>query len=93
MRACMSSLIRKLPPPLRQKSGVDAKGQSAVEDGEGAGYNFVGDITVNDNEVTATGDNTYGNVNAAVDNQTKSHIAYLARFLGGLYRSGSASRR
>lgn len=80
MRACMSSLIRKLPPPLRQKSGVDAKGQSAVEDAEGAGYNFVGD-------------NTYGNVNAAVDNQTKPHIAYLARFLGGLYRSGSASRR
>ncbi len=68
---------------------VDGKGQSAVDDAENDGYNFVGDIAVNGSEVTATGSSSYAT--SAADGVTKDYIADLARFLGGLYRSGSAS--
>ncbi|MCB6900376.1 S-layer homology domain-containing protein [bacterium 210917-DFI.7.65] len=72
-------------------TSVDSKGQNAVDQAGDDGYNFVGDITVNDNEVTATGNNSYATVNPSVDASTAPYIADLARFLGGLYRSGSAS--
>ena len=72
-------------------TSVDGKGQNAVDQAEDDGYNFVGDITVNDSEVTATGNNSYATVNPSVDASTAPYIADLARFLGGLYRSGSAS--
>ena len=70
-------------------TSVDGKGQSAVDDAEGDGYNFVGDIDVNGSEVTATGSSSYAT--SAADGVTKDYIADLARFLGGLYRSDSAS--
>lgn len=50
-------------------------------------YDFVGSIIIEDNNVTASGSNSYVN---ATDGVTKDYIADLARFLGALYRTSGA---